>query len=260
MPPVGVVLHIQEGNENGTDAWFHNPESQVSAHFGAPLVGGIDQWVAIGDKAWHASGANSHYVGIECEGNSGDKLTTEQAESIAELLAWLHQAYRIPLILCNVPGNAGLAYHALGGDAWGGHFDCPGQPIIDARPLLLARAAELVGQAPPVSPSASPAVIHLQQLLNANGASPALLVDGIRGAHTDAAYLAYMQGRNIVETDTGTQVEILQAMLAAHGYGLAVDGDDGPITTTCVKEFQKAHGGLVVDGQAGPHTNAALAS
>lgn len=261
MPPIGVVLHIQQGNENGTDSWFHNPESKVSAHFGAPKAGGIDQWVLIGDKAWHASAANPYYVGIECEGDSGDKLTTEQAEAIAELLAWLHRTYGIPLVICSTPGNPGLAYHGLGGEAWGGHFDCPGEPIIEARPLLLARANELVGQAPKPAPGADARVEHLQQLLNAAGANPQLLVDGIRGAHTDTAYVVYMHGRNIVEGNKGQEVDILQAMLVAHGYSLAIDGDDGPNTTAAVTNFQKAHpacGGI--DGQAGPKTNAALAS
>lgn len=259
MPPIGVVLHIQEGNEDGTDSWIHNPASKVSAHFGAPKAGGIDQWVMVGDRAWHAAAANFTYVGIECEGNTGDKLTVEQAESIAELLAWLNRSYGIPLVLCNVPGQRGLAYHGLGGDAWGGHPDCPGTPIIDARPQLLARAAQLAGQAPPKAPDADPRVEHLQQLLNAAGAQPALLVDGIRGAHTDAAYVAYMHGRNVVDGNSGQDVTVLQAMLTVWGYGLAIDGQDGPATTAAVEAFQKAHS-LSVDGQAGPKTNAALSS
>lgn len=261
MPPIGLVLHIQEGHEEGTDAWFHNPASEVSAHFGAPVGGGIDQWVMVGDKAWHASAANTNYCGVEIEGNSGDKLTVEQAESISELLAWLHQTYAIPLSLCNTPGQPGLAYHALGGEAWGGHFDCPGTPIIDARPALIARAAELVGATPPPASGSDSRVTHLQQLLNAAGANPTLLVDGIRGAHTNAAFLEETHGRNIVQGDSGALVSIVQAMLVCWGASIAIDGQDGPLTTAAVESFQRAHpacGGA--DGQVGPKTQAALAS
>ena len=51
-PIHGLVLHIQEGSEAGTDAWFHNPASKVSAHFGNPRTGPLDQWVDTDIVAW----------------------------------------------------------------------------------------------------------------------------------------------------------------------------------------------------------------
>ena len=55
----------------------------------------------------------------------------------------------------------------------------------------------------------------------------------------------------------GELVTQLQDLLSKDGYNLKVDGIFGPITLSCVKEFQKKHN-LVVDGIVGPKTWAAL--
>jgi hypothetical protein len=58
--------------------------------------------------------------------------------------------------------------------------------------------------------------------------------------------------------DKGQAVEDLQTALNQAGYGpMRVDGDYGPTTERLVKELQKACG-LIVDGEAGPKTQAAL--
>jgi murein L,D-transpeptidase YcbB/YkuD len=58
--------------------------------------------------------------------------------------------------------------------------------------------------------------------------------------------------------DTGAQVKVLQAALAALGYDPGkVDGDYGTTTTNAVVAFQKASG-LTADGVVGPQTRAAL--
>ena len=89
-PFQGLVLHIQEGTENGTDSWFHNPASQVSAHFGNPKTGGLDQWVDTNDKAWAQVAGNKSWISIENEGHSSDSLTASQIANAAVLLAWLN--------------------------------------------------------------------------------------------------------------------------------------------------------------------------
>lgn len=259
MPPIGLVLHIQQGSEGGTDAWFRDPASRVSAHFGAPKSGGIDQWVIIGDEAWHAASANRTYVGVEIEGSSGDRLTGAQSEALAHLIAWMHTDYGMPLAVATVPGHPGLAYHALGGDAWGGHPDCPGQPIIDARPHLLARAGEILAGQPAPEPGASSAVRHLQQLLNSAGGG--LAVDGIKGPRTRTALALYLSQDvgTLVQGDSGAAVMVLQAALDTWGYSLIVDGQYGPATLAAVEGFQRSHG-CAPDGEVGPITKKALAS
>jgi hypothetical protein len=148
MGPIrGLVLHIQQGSEAGTDAWFHNPSSKVSAHFGNPKTGPLDQWVEVGTVAWAEVAGNTTWISVENEGNSGDSLTASQLENVAQLLAWLHNGYGVPLQVSDstVPGLTG---HGLGGAAWGGHYDCPGAPILAQRQAIINRAAAILGGAP----------------------------------------------------------------------------------------------------------------
>jgi len=85
-----------------------------------------------------------------------------------------------------------------------------------------------------------------------------LLVDGQVGPHTRAALAAAGRGTTVGSEivirlhDRGPAVAVLQRAL-----GVTADGDFGPITLHAVKAFQARHG-LLVDGQVGPHTRAAL--
>jgi len=153
---LGLVLHIQEGSEAGTDAWFHNPASKVSAHFGNPKTGPLDQWVQVGTVAWAEVSGNTNWISVETEGHSGDALTASQLENAAQLLAWLHTNYAVPLVISDSPatGVAGLTGHGLGGAAWGGHYDCPGAPILAQRGAIIARAQQILGTSP--APSTGP--------------------------------------------------------------------------------------------------------
>lgn len=126
------IEHIMQGSLAGTDAWFHNPASQVSAHFGVGKYGHIVQWVDTHDQAWHAAAANSYSVGIEHEGFSGEPLTDAQLDADGELLSWLHEVHpAIALWLNSRPfRGSGLSWHGLGGVQWGDHPNCPGTPIV----------------------------------------------------------------------------------------------------------------------------------
>ena len=139
--PKFLVEHIMQGTLAGTDGWFRNPQAQVSAHFGVGKAGTVIQWVDTADVAWHAMAANGESIGVEHEGDSGETLTAAQLDADARLLAWAHEHHPIPLRLAHHPTfGAGLAYHALGGEAWGGHLACPGGPIIGQLPAILAQA------------------------------------------------------------------------------------------------------------------------
>lgn len=165
--PIGLVLHIQQGTEVGTDAWFHNPASKVSAHFGNPKTGQLDQWVDTADKAWAEVNGNPDWISVENEGNSGDALTPSQLRNCAELLAWLHSAYDVPLRISDTPlaGTPGLTGHGLGGQAWGGHLDCPGRPILDQRPAIISLAAQIAGVPDPGGNTMAQALIDHAAIL-----------------------------------------------------------------------------------------------
>ena len=50
--PIAIVYHVMEGSLAGTDSWFRNPQSAVSAHFGVGVNGEIHQYVDVDDTAW----------------------------------------------------------------------------------------------------------------------------------------------------------------------------------------------------------------
>jgi len=138
-PIHGIVLHIQQGTEDGTYSWFNNPKSKASAHFGNPKHGPLEQFVNTDDMAWAQKGGNPHWISVENEGMPGDSLTPTQIDNVADLLGWLHWNEDVPLQLADNPAGFGLGYHSMGGKAWGHQF-CPGKPIIQQRLLIIERA------------------------------------------------------------------------------------------------------------------------
>lgn len=145
LKPRLIVMHIMEGSLAGTDGWFHNPVSQVSAHFGIGVGGEIIQWVDTKDAAWHAVEANAYAIGIELEGNSGEPATDAQLQQAGRLYAWAHSLYPEIDFWLNVRPftGHGLSWHGLGGVRWGNHPQCPGTPIIHQLPEILAVAEDV---------------------------------------------------------------------------------------------------------------------
>lgn len=227
---VGVVLHIQQGNQAGSIAWCKNPASQVSAHFFAPKVGTPVQLVDTADEAWAQAAGNSGWLSIENEGYSGQELTGDQIEACAQILARAHAVYGVPLWSTDSPSSGGLGWHGMGGDAWGGHPDCPGEPVKAQRPAILARAAQLLDQAPPAPAVAAP-------------------VWGGR-------LFVYMPGETM--WIHGADVKLWQTQMAHRGWSITVDGWYGPQSRQICTEFQQDstnHGwALAADGIVGPLT------
>jgi N-acetylmuramoyl-L-alanine amidase len=139
-----VVLHITVGSLSSADSWFRNTESQVSAHFGIPKTGQRRQWVDTGDIAWHAMNANGYAIGVENEGQPGDHLTASQITQAGAVCAWAHTTHGIPLQVCDTVTGHGLAWHGLGGAAWGGHTACPGTAIVNQRAAVLKAAQAVI--------------------------------------------------------------------------------------------------------------------
>lgn len=139
-----LIVHIMQGTLEGTNNWFRNPASKVSAHFGVGRLGQVVQWVSTRDIAWHAAAANDHSIGVECEGFAGQPLTSVQLDAVAEILGWARSVYPgISDWLCTRPDTgSGLAWHGLGGVEWGNHPGCPGAPVVHQLGEIL-RAARL---------------------------------------------------------------------------------------------------------------------
>jgi len=135
----GLVVHIAQGSYEGTIAWAHNPESQVSSHFVAARDGRVAQLVDTDIQAWTQKAGNDEWLSVECEGFQDTPLTDRQLDSIARLLVRAHGVYLVPLIVATDPNGFGLGHHSMGGVAWG-HLDCPGPLIIAQKPSIVLRA------------------------------------------------------------------------------------------------------------------------
>lgn len=167
---MGFLEHTMVGNLlPGTVAWFNNPAAQASAHFGVDQGGSIHQFGPVnGWKAWHAAGGNPNWYGCEFadNGNPANPLTAAQISSAAQLLELLSRpdVGNFPLQLSNSTGTEGLGWHGMGGAAYGGHFDCPGDVRKAQRPAILALAVAIrEGAAPaPANPDALPPVRSLE--------------------------------------------------------------------------------------------------
>ncbi|MFE1961347.1 peptidoglycan-binding protein [Streptomyces sp. NPDC059479] len=145
----GLVVHIMAGTLAGTDSWFRNPAAKASSHFGTGKSGALYQWVDTANRAWAQADGNTSWLSIENEGQGGDALTSKQLDRIAEVFAWVHKTYGVPLQVASGPTGKGLGYHAMGGSAWGSHPSCPGSRIIAQLPEIVARAKKLAGTPAP---------------------------------------------------------------------------------------------------------------
>ncbi|MEV6073950.1 peptidoglycan-binding protein [Streptomyces sp. NPDC052069] len=149
----GVVVHIMAGTLSGTDSWFRNSAAKASSHFGTGKAGTLYQWVDTADRAWAQAAGNTSWLSVENEGKGGDKLTDAQLDRNAEVLAWAHERYGVPLQVASGPSGYGLGYHAMGGSAWGGHTSCPGPKIVAQLAEIVARAKKIAGGHSPAEPS-----------------------------------------------------------------------------------------------------------
>lgn len=192
------VIHIMQGTLAGTDSEFRTPGVKLSAHFGVGKDGTVYQWVDTADIAYHAAYANDKSVGVEHEGFSGFPLTARQLIASARLYAWVHQQHGVPFWLASDPVNgSGLAWHGMGGAAWGNHPDCPGVPIRAQLPALLAGAVS--GKLPPIrgrlplapaEPGAGASVAARTLLVVLLAAGAAVAVAGVVAFAASGAVLA----------------------------------------------------------------------
>lgn len=111
--PIAIVIHIMEGSLTGTDAWFNDPVSGVSAHYGVGKGGEIHQYVQEADTAFHAGivdrpdwsllkpGVNPNFytIGIEHEGRDATPYPWPPAQmaSSLDLVRDIADRWGIPL-------------------------------------------------------------------------------------------------------------------------------------------------------------------
>ncbi len=118
--PIAIVIHTMVGSLEGTYAWFRNPESKVSSHYGVGLDGRCWRFVKEEDTSWHAGrvytptwklydGTNPNYytIGIENEDNGQPdaERTEAQYQTNAGLVVEICKRWNIPIDREHVIGH-----------------------------------------------------------------------------------------------------------------------------------------------------------
>ncbi len=117
--PEIIVLHIMAGSLAGTDSWFANPISQVSANYGIGFTGEIHQYVKEEDTAW-AQGRvlapsakllkpginpNLYCLSIEHEGYDLSIVQEAQISASVELIKEIAARWSIPIDRDHIIGH-----------------------------------------------------------------------------------------------------------------------------------------------------------
>jgi hypothetical protein len=145
--PEAVVVHIMEGTLAGTDAWFKNPVSKVSAHYGIGRQGVVHQYVSETDTAFHAGrrsnptwdlikdgvNPNKYTIGIEHEGNEDSAWPPAMYEASAALIRDICARWSIPIDRDHIIGHREI--YSL--------KTCPGSVVSLDKLVKLARAEAL---------------------------------------------------------------------------------------------------------------------
>jgi N-acetylmuramoyl-L-alanine amidase len=172
--PETVVIHIMEGSLAGTDSWFKNPISKVSAHYGIGKTGEVHQYVKETDTAWHAGrvnapswqlikpSGNGHFInpnlytiGIEHEGNENSDWTDAMYSSSSEMVKTICSRWNIPIDRNHVIGHHEI--YSL--------KTCPGNKVDLNKLIALANGSTPVSP-PAIQKTAQPGKATTKVVLN----------------------------------------------------------------------------------------------
>ncbi len=122
--PEAIVIHVMDGTLVGTDSWFANPQSNVSAHYGIGKIGEIHNYVVEENTAWHAGRINTpswklikrtingdyinpnlYTIGIEHEGTVDSDWPETMYQSSGNLIAQIAAKWNIPIDRQHVIGH-----------------------------------------------------------------------------------------------------------------------------------------------------------
>lgn len=148
----GIVLHIAQGTYRGTIAWILNPDQRYKdgtrvTTSSTWLIGREPgEWAQMVDTdtvAWCQRKGSYDWLSIELAGWAPAAPSGWQIEACAQLLAWAHRAYGVPLRVAPDPSVTGLGHHSMDrewlGEEWG-HEACPGTGVIAAKAAIVTRA------------------------------------------------------------------------------------------------------------------------
>lgn len=191
----GVVLHTEAGFEAGTVETFLNPASKVSAFFSIAQSGVCHQYVPVGKglTAWSQAAGNESFRGIEDEDRTHPSvpLTAAQITTFAQILEACSAFDGFPLQVTDSVGGQGLILHSDGGQAWGGHLQCPGPVRAAQRPQIVALAMAIrSGQPGGLKTWAAQGQMSLHDLAAASLHQDAASVLALTSRHSAGALMA----------------------------------------------------------------------
>jgi N-acetyl-anhydromuramyl-L-alanine amidase AmpD len=156
-----IVIHETDGSWTSAINWFRNPRARVSSHY---LVrawgGGILQFVAEADTAFHARNANPWTIGIEHEfyPRQGIWHTDAQYRSSAALVCAVARRYGIPIDRQHIVGHNELpdATHGDPGSTWNwSYYMSLVRGCSEQRAKVIARGLRTVADPPASRPRTS---------------------------------------------------------------------------------------------------------
>ncbi|HEY7625174.1 MAG TPA: N-acetylmuramoyl-L-alanine amidase [Candidatus Limnocylindria bacterium] len=228
-PIVAIVIHETDGSYTSAVNWFQNPRAQVSAHYLVRAYGGgIIQFVAESDTAYHARVANPWSIGIEHEFDPRHAIwhTDAQYRASALLVCAIARRYGIPVDRSHIIGHNEVpgTDHSDPGPTWNWNYymslvrNCSQPQRAQAPARLSLRTIEGKGFAPTA------------------GLQPENVSDEVALLQWDLAFLRFIDADEV----------------AGGGHRF------GPLTLAAVTAFQQSSG-LPADGAYGQATAAALA-
>ncbi|MDH3638577.1 MAG: N-acetylmuramoyl-L-alanine amidase [Gammaproteobacteria bacterium] len=143
--PEAIVIHIMAGTLAGTDSWFSQKQSQVSAHYGVGIGGQIHQYVDESDSAWHAGrryvptwtlikdgvNPNLYTIGLEHEGHADDTWPEAMYDASARLVKDICLRWGIPIDRRHIVGHREIYSRKT----------CPGNKVDLNKLVRLAKSA-----------------------------------------------------------------------------------------------------------------------
>jgi N-acetylmuramoyl-L-alanine amidase len=176
--PEAIVIHVMDGTLDGTDSWFNDPRSRVSAHYGVGKAGKVHQYVKETDSAYHAgvvsaprwplikSGRNGsgfinpnfYTVGVEHEGRglAAQAWPQAQLDASVALVAEIARRWSIPIDPQHIIPHCDIRHSKP---------DCPGYGVV-----LIDYIAAVQRRAPAASeaPQSTPIEVSARVLRTTN--------------------------------------------------------------------------------------------
>lgn len=140
--PIGVILHVDAGNNYSLYNWFNGPSKGIESHLHVRKDGTVEQYRSFLQEAdanykgnsFIRNGQRVGFISVETQGFFSGKWNDAQLARIQHILTWTANQYGFPLRRCPDPYEPGVGYHVM----WGAPGDwtpakgktCPGPDRI----------------------------------------------------------------------------------------------------------------------------------